>query len=158
MNASQLGSCNYFVGNCGPTHPSHPVISSTTSASRYGPLSNFQQMYVHRCITLHMYMYTAHHHCRAHWLSAAAGGGRARPGAPSLGGCTGCWPVAPAWPPPPSGSQAPGWSRWGTPAPGGGEVCESMDEENIFTLVTFQTMYHVHVHVKSDKTKQSNYA
>ena len=24
-------SCNYFVGSCRPTHPSHPMISSTTS-------------------------------------------------------------------------------------------------------------------------------
>ena len=38
-NASQLGSCNYFVGSCGPTHPSHPMTSSTTSPSRYGPLN-----------------------------------------------------------------------------------------------------------------------
>ena len=50
-NASQLKSCNYFVGSCGPTHPSHPMISSTTSASRYGPLkfqllSNFQQLHI----------------------------------------------------------------------------------------------------------------
>ena len=51
------GECipiSYFVGSCGPTHPSHPVTTSTTSASRYGPLkfwllSNFQQMYVYAC-------------------------------------------------------------------------------------------------------------
>ena len=88
--------------------------------------------------------------------------------------------MAPAWPPPPSGSQAPGWSRWGTPAPGGGEVCEyanlpqlslpgylaghagehqhlgegregmgeSTDEEKIFTLMTFQSMYmYMYIHV-----------
>ena len=51
-NVSQLGSCDYFVGSFGPTHPSHLVTYSTTSASRYGPLkfrllSNFQQIHVH---------------------------------------------------------------------------------------------------------------
>ena len=40
------------LGSCGPTHPSHPMISSTTSALRYGPLmfqllSNFQQVYMY---------------------------------------------------------------------------------------------------------------
>ena len=50
-------SCNYFVGSCGPTHPSHHMIS-TTSASRYGPLriwllSNFQQMYIYMYMSLH---------------------------------------------------------------------------------------------------------
>ena len=30
-------TCNYYVGSytCGPTHPSHPMISSTTSVMRY---------------------------------------------------------------------------------------------------------------------------
>ena len=50
----QLGLCNCFVGCHGPTHPSRPTISSTTSALRYGPLkfsllSNSQQMYMHTC-------------------------------------------------------------------------------------------------------------
>ena len=45
-------TCNYFVGSCGPTHPSYPMTSSTTSASRYGPLkfrllNNFQQKNIH---------------------------------------------------------------------------------------------------------------
>ena len=37
QNATQLGSCNYFVGCCKSTHPSHPMISPPTSALRYGP-------------------------------------------------------------------------------------------------------------------------
>ena len=42
---------NYFVGYCGSTHPSRPMISSTTSALRYGPLkfgllSNSQQVVI----------------------------------------------------------------------------------------------------------------
>ena len=72
-NASQLGSCtcNYSVGSCGPTHPSHPMTSSTTSASRYGPinfwlLSNCQQTYmysvhVYMYIHVHVHVYTAVH-------------------------------------------------------------------------------------------------
>ena len=54
FNTSQL---DYFVGSCGPTHPSHPMISSTTLVLRYGLLkswlpSNSQQLniYVHTCI------------------------------------------------------------------------------------------------------------
>ena len=51
MHPMQLESCNCFVGSCGPTHHSHPMIS-TTSASRYGPLkfwllNNCQQIHVH---------------------------------------------------------------------------------------------------------------
>ena len=57
-NASQLGSCYYFVGSCGPTHPSHPMISSTTSASRYEILVAKQlptNVYACTC-TVYLYM------------------------------------------------------------------------------------------------------
>ena len=65
MNASQLGSCDYFVGSCGPTHPSHPMASSTTSALRYGPftfwlISNCQQSICVQCVHVHSICAHAH--------------------------------------------------------------------------------------------------
>ena len=57
-------TCNYFVGSCSrPTHPSHPMTSFTTSASRYGPLkfrllSNFHQIYIH--VHVHVCTHTSH--------------------------------------------------------------------------------------------------
>ena len=37
-NASQLRSCNKFVGYCGSTHPSHPWPPLPLQLQRYGPL------------------------------------------------------------------------------------------------------------------------
>ena len=64
-------TCTYFVGSCRPTHLSHPMTSSTTSSSKYGPskfglLNNFQQMYMYTCThtgtgTLHTYTYMYTH-------------------------------------------------------------------------------------------------
>ena len=53
----------YFVGSCGPTHPSHPMISSRPLQLQDMPLkvwllSNFQQMYMQ-----YMYMYPSIYTC-----------------------------------------------------------------------------------------------
>ena len=57
---------NYFVGSCRPTHPSHPMISSTTSVLRYRAFKTLvaKQMYMYICTcTVHVHVHVHVHVC-----------------------------------------------------------------------------------------------